>query len=673
MGEVSPGSPGWYVNRLRAMSAREVSGRLVDGARRRAWRRRQVPPGAPVPDRFARLARGEGTPPASFGATLPEGAAGRVPADARAAVVDAAEAILAGHWTLLGVPRPDIEHPDWFLDPVTGRRAPSGAYCFSIDHRSESVTGNVKQVWELSRMQHVTVLAAAFALTSDERFARRAGEHLRSWWAQSPFLSGVHWTSGIEVGLRLIAWVWARRLLDRWHGARPLFEENELALAQIWWHQRYLDAFPSRGSSANNHAVAEAAGQLVAARAFPWFDESERWGARAAAALEAGLADNTFPSGVNRELAFEYHGFVAELGLLAGLEADRSGRPLGPAAWDTLGRMLDVVAAVVDAAGRPPRQGDGDDGRGLVLGPTDANRWVALLALGGAVFGPDRWWPDAPADAAAVLLAAMGGDHPLAGRPERRPSHFADAGLTIMRTPPGSAPEIWCRCDAGPHGFLSIAAHAHADALSVEVRHAGVDVLADPGTYCYHGEPAWRRYFRSTSAHNTLEVDGQDQSASGGPFLWVRHARSRLEALTTLPDGTVTGWSAEHDGYRDLVPPVGHRRTVRLLLDERAIEIDDVVTSSGHHALQAAFHLGPAVQATLEGSTVSLWWDAPAPGRAELQLPGDLDWRTVRGATEPVLGWYSPRFGEKVPATTVVGRGAWEGQLVLRTVLRFEA
>ena len=75
-----------------------------------------------------------------------------------------------------------------------------------------------------------------------------------------------------------------------------------------------------------------------------------------------------------------------------------------------------------------------------------------------------------------------------------------------MRSSPSDGEEIWCRCDAGPHGFLSIAAHAHADALAVEVRYDGMDVLADPGTYCYHGEPRWRSYFRSTLAHNTIEV-----------------------------------------------------------------------------------------------------------------------------------------------------------------------
>ena len=102
--------------------------------------------------------------------------------------------------------------------------------------------------------------------------------------------------------------------------------------------------------------------------------------------------------------------------------------------------------------------------------------------------------------------------------PDRRPSHYADAGLTFLRSSPADGEEIWCRCDAGPHGFLSIAAHAHADALAVEVRYNGVDVLADPGTYCYHGEPRWRSYFRSTLAHNTIEVGGQRPVDFGRPL-----------------------------------------------------------------------------------------------------------------------------------------------------------
>jgi hypothetical protein len=600
-----------------------------------------------------------------------------VPGEARQRVIAMAEEVLAGRWEVLGSVRRDMEDPDWFFDPVTGKRAPQVDYCFRVNHRSEDITGNVKQVWELSRMHHLTVLAAAFALSGDERYAERVASHLRSWWAQSPFLSGVHWTSGIESGIRLITWVWVRRLLDGWSGAAELFEQNDVARAQIWWHQHYLASFRSRGSSANNHVIAEAAGLLVAALAFDWFAESSRWSEEAARVLEQELKSNTFPSGVNREMAFDYHGFVAELAMVAAAEADWDGRPLSDELWTLVYRMFDVLAATVDVKRRAPRHGDGDNGRALVLDPPTTERSSDLLAVGQSLFEAPEWWPTVGSTVASTLLAAMAGRRRTARHSERRrPWHYNDAGLTLMRSSPSDGEEIWCRCDAGPHGFLSIAAHAHADALAVEVRYDGMDVLADPGTYCYHGEPRWRSYFRSTLAHNTIEVGSRDQSTSGGPFLWTGHAGSRLIELETAEDGEVTTWTAEHDGYRSLTPPVSHRRSVRLASRLRAVEIVDFLETTGKHGVRLAFHLGPHMQARMIGHSVELNWSLDTnSGSATLFLPVGPSWSLSRGETDPVLGWYSSRFGEKQPAWAVIGEGACSGDGLdtYRTVLQFHS
>jgi hypothetical protein len=661
------------------MSVQEVLWRISDYSRQRVWSRQQVSPpynGGPI-DQLVRDQPGVRirSDRLHFTATLPEGALRTVPATARVGVIATADEVLAGRWPVFGMLRDDLTTPDWFLDPVTRIRAPQRDYCFRIDHRDVQVTGNVKHVWELSRLHHVTVLAGAYALSREEKYAEGAARHLRSWWQQNPFLSGVHWTSGIEVGLRLLSWVWVRRLLDGWEGAPRLFEDNETSRRQIWWHQRYLAAFRSRGSSANNHVIAEAAGQLIAALAFDWFSESEEWAVRAAELFEAELARNTFPSGVNREMAFDYHGFVAELGLLAASEAQLAGRPVSERSWSTLCRMLDVIASVVDVRLRAPRQGDSDDGRALILGCPEGNRWAGLLALGRAVFGAKDWWPACDSDATSVLVASIAGSHPRADRPGCRESHFADAGLTIMRSAPSDGKEIWCRCDAGPHGFLSIAAHAHADALAVEVRHDGVDILADPGTYCYNSEPTWRSYFKSTLAHNTIELGHRDQSRSGGPTLWLRHAETTLIDLGLAEDGRTTYWSAEHDGYTGLRPPAWHRRTVQLLSEERRIEIVDRIRTAGRHTIRLAFHLGPTVRAVSLEASVALSWTSE-DGTAEsatLSLPRVLTWSVVRGSTDPLLGWYSSGFGRKQPATTVLGEGVCAGHDEFLSVLQFAA
>jgi len=661
----------WYGQRLRTMSGAEVAWRSADHARKARWRARQVSdprtaldavPGGPAPS--------PGRTP--FGLTAADVDGAGVPGEARRAVLGAAEEILRGRWRLLGVDRTDLEDPDWFHDPVTGRRAPDRAYSFGIDFRSPAVTGDVKQVWELSRLHHLTVLAAAYALSGDPRYAERVAAHLRSWWLANGFLSGIHWTSGIEVGIRLLSLAWIRRLLEPWERVEELFERNPLARVQIAWHQTYLAGFRSRGSSANNHVVAEAAGQLVGALAFPWFARSADWEAGARALLETELERNTFPSGLNREMATDYHRLVAELALLAVVEADHAGRPLSGPTLQRVTDMLDAAAALLDAAARPPRQGDSDDGHALVLGD-HGHAWSTLLATGRAVVGGADWWPPVPDDATSALVGAVGRPHhgDVVHRP-RRPSHFPDAGLTILRAGGPDGEELWCRCDAGPHGFLSIAAHAHADALSVEVRHDGVELLVDPGTYCYQGHPAWRQYFRSTLAHNTVELGGRDQSDSGGPTLWTRHAVSRLLELDQDDEGTVRRWRAEHDGYLRHRPAARHRRTVAVAPDGAGLEIRDEVLTSQPLEVRLAFHLAPDVEAVLGDGRVDLRWTGRhgRPRQGTLELAPGMAWESHRGATDPVLGWYSPSFGCKEPTTAVIGATSCRGDIALTTTLR---
>ncbi|MFJ4981950.1 alginate lyase family protein [Streptomyces coeruleorubidus] len=642
-------SAGWYLRRLSRMGPREVGGRAVDAVRRRRWR-------------SARPAR-PGVTGARFTAVLPAGTIAAIPPDAAKRLIAEADRLMYGHAEYFGVVRDDLTDPDWWYDPKTGRRAPWG-HAFDVPYRNEDAVGDIKQIWELSRHQYLTQLAAAYAITGNERYAERVAEHLRSWWAANAPLRGVHWVSGIELGIRLLSWVWIRRLLDGWPGAAGLFEGNPVALNQIWHHQRWLASFPSRGSSANNHVIAEAAGQLAAACAFGWFPSSARWRADALRSLERHLRGNTFDSGLNRELATEYHGLVLELGLAAVAEADAAGVPVPASVRLVLLRMTDALAAIVDSRLRPPRQGDADDGHGLVLDGAGTDRWSSLLATGDAVFGGLAWWPKVTGtDVRTPLLAALiGPTRPVTTRPASRPAHFADAGLTILRGPEG----IWCRCDGGPHGFLSIAAHAHADALSVEVRHDGVDVLADPGTYCYHGQPEWRQYFRSTLGHNTLELDGGDQSVSGGPFLWLRQARSRVLAVDTSGEG-VARWCAEHDGYQRSV----HRRRVELTAASRELRVVDEVRGPSRD-VRLAFHLGPAIAADLVGNRAVLTWIRDGEGRsAVLDLPGQLSWRAHRGETGPPLGWYSAGFGRKEPTTTLVGTGFADGAEGFTTILRF--
>jgi heparinase II/III-like protein len=255
----------------------------------------------------------------------------------------------------------------------------------------------------------------------------------------------------------------------------------------------------------------------------------------------------------------------------------------------------------------------------------------------------------------------------IGGRPVQRPSRFADARITLLRTSGGN--EIWCRCDGRSHGTVGFTAHAHAGALCVEVCYAGVDILAGPGIFCYRGKRAWRSHSRSMIGHNTTELDGRSQSGEGGRFMRVRHAHTR--EIDVLDDGDIARWTAEHEGDTSLDPPALHRRSVLLDRASRSIDIIDQI-GGGSHDILLTFHLGPDVQAELEDLCAVLNWPtASTPGAARLELPPGLQWSLHRGETDPVLGRYFRGSGRRLPAVTLLGCGRCVPGMLLIARLEF--
>ena len=642
----------WYVHRLGRMSVDEVSARVQVAARQRYW----ANPGR-RPSGLETLRPG----PRRAEAALRRAQAPQRTSAGAAAVIAAADRLMGGQWPVFHLRDATVgQVPDWFRDPLTGRVAPAGTYAFAVPYRDEGKVGNIKYVWELSRHQATTMLACAWWLTGEDRYAERVGAHLRSWWQANPFLAGVHWASAIEAGLRLLSWTWIRALLADWPGSDALFDANDAFARQLYHHQRYIRAFHSRGSSANNHLIAELAGLATAATCFPWFTQSAEWASWARTGLVEQAALQTHADGFNREQASEYHLFVFEMLAAAALAAKLAGQDF-PASLDAvMAQMADALAASLDARGQMPRFGDGDDGRGVLLDAPATDRVGVVLDVARASHGPAAWWPG-PAGTVLGHVAQSLAGAPAHPRPIPRPDVFPDTGMTILRAGSG-LDEIWARCDAGPHGFLSIAAHGHADALSIEVRRGGTEILADPGTYCYHGETAWRDYFKGTQGHNTLTVDGQDQARSGGPFLWLDQPRSRVAEAGRFV------WQASHDGYRRLAGKVTHHRRVALDEATQTLSVQDWIEAEVPQDVALALHLGPELDVALEGVGARLRWPA---GAAAMRLPMDLAWSLHRGETAPPLGWYSRGFGHKTPSNTLVGRGRLAPGVTLATTLEF--
>ncbi|MEQ1579231.1 MAG: alginate lyase family protein [Steroidobacteraceae bacterium] len=655
----------WYFSRLARMSAAEIAHRAGNaarlGLRRLGWERT-----APVPE------PDESLPGAAFLS---------IPASIDAAgYIAAADRILAGrfdlfnlHDRLLGFP------PEWNRDPLSGRLAPM-THGRLLDYRDERLVGNIKYLWEPSRHLHLVTLAQAYALTRNSRYASGIRHYLQSWLSSCPYPLGPHWSSSLELGIRLINWSLTWQLIGG--SDSELFHDAEgkqlkrAWLASIHRHTHSICTHLSRYSSANNHLIGEACGVWIAATTWPFWPEMARHGEQCRAILEAEMLSQNAQDGGNREQAFSYQQFVLDFLLLAALAGRASGHAFSTAYWARLEAMTRFIAAMLDVAGNMPMIGDADDGYVTQLSPESGFRpFVSLVATGalllndsalarkaGTLDDKTRWLAGPDSDLRFEQLRSQ----TAAGKPSAQ--SFPDSGYYLLGSDFDSDDEVRMLIDAGPLGYLSIAAHGHADALSFTLNAGGTEILIDPGTYAYHTEPEWRRYFRSTRAHNTVEIDGDDQSIQRGNFMWTKHAAARC--LEFHPQASSGYFVGEHDGYARLPDPVRHRREIRHIrhsTDRHEITITDTLFCSGQHRVARHWHFAEDRVISARGD---LWHTRAGRFAITIRplepLGGSL---LFHGGSAAEGGWVSRSFGQRVPAPTLRWDSKINGDTVLRTLI----
>lgn len=609
----------WYAARLRAMSPAEMAYRAWQ-----AWMHRW--------DRLAGLGR---TPFSAAGATVATRLGllgGRGPDRVRAMppaawrrVESYARRILAGEVRVLGQYRRVGLPPRWHIDPVSGREWPLQPSS-TVDVRR----GGVKFVWELSRHEFVVPLAAAFARTGEADWAEAAAGVLDDWIAHNPPLMGVHWTSGLEMGIRLVHWGLVADLLagsPAWTVAR-----RTRVMGAAAWQARYLRRHLSAYSSANNHLLGELMG--LAAFDLGFAADATKGASDAARRFWEELVRQTTADGVLREQTFHYQSFVLQMAAWVAAAQQVRGQAVPAAAADRLRRCAEVLVQVTGSDDEVAAVGDADDG---AVGCLDDERvagetadWIAAVTHGrrprDETRAPTAWLLGTLATPASLNAgAAADGDW-----------HWGEGGYAGVRRG-----RRWLMMDAGPLGFLSIAAHGHADALAVWLRDGRDHVWEDSGTFTYHENWNWRRYFRGVWSHNTLVVDGQDQSQQTGPTMWGRKARAGFLAVVRVGEANLL--AGEHDGYTALADPCVHRRVV--LARPEGILVVDLLRAAQSHAVEQRWHLGSGVAEVIAGR---LTWrgTAGAVWHARSSL---ADLRLILADERSPTAWRSRHYGERHP------------------------
>ena len=480
-----------------------------------------------------------------------------------AALIALADQLLQHRFPLLGHELETGPEIRWRRDYVQGIEG-GLEYFRRVPYLDAAKAGDHKIIWELNRHQHLVVLARAWQVTGRREYLEEIAAQLRSWLEQNPCMRGINWASALEVAFRALSWL---RLLQLAGEELPADLRRTL-LTELFRHGVYLRHNLSVYFSPNTHLLGEAVVLHALGVAFPEWPQSAAWRALGARVVNEEMENQVRSDGSHFEQSSAYHVYTVDM---FALHAQLAGK-VAAAYRDKLQRMVRYLAALTPEDGYLPLLGD-DDGGSLVY-----------------PYGPQRTF-------GRTALAGSG--------PGEAPVLFPDAGVAVLSRSPAHIV-----VDTKAFGYAG-AGHSHAHALSVVCRYQGCDVLADPGTYTYVGEPEWRTKFRGTAFHNTLRIDGLDQAAGSGPFRWMEKPETGV--LCWLPQEEFVYLHAECR-YRGL----RHERHFLWLKADEALAVVDVVSGdSGVHLLEQFWHVSdPSVLVLPEGTQAQQEqdWRSETPG-----------------------------------------------------------
>jgi len=487
----------------------------------------------------------------------------------RRELLTVAEETAAHRFDLLGSGPTDLgDSIPWTRDFKHGRSWP-------LDHisRLPIVFGDgsdIKVPWELSRCQHLPVLAAAWRLSGDERFLDEIGAQLDSWIDCNPVEFGPNWACTMDVAIRAANWVATLALLGESAAHAPW---SDRALESLLLHGRFIRSHLEWAKVRGNHYLSDVVGLLSVAALFGAGREGKGWAEWAAGELERELCHQVRSDGCDHEASIPYHRLVTEL-FVCGTQAVHSLLPGGLTEDhdERLRRMLEFARDYTRGDGLAPQVGDADDGRFLPLG--DYGR----------------------SDPRSHLHLFVQAD--LEYKPASAPAAYPEGGYWIMRRGP-----VFAAVRCGDVGVGGLGSHAHNDQLSFEFAWGPEPLVIDPGSYVYTADVEARARFRSTAFHSTLRIGGAEQNPIrvDRPFSLEDLTRARSTAWTAGPDGVV--FEGVHHGYERLDPPATHVRRIEMGPDR--LSIRDVVTSEGEHELEWTFPLASCEVACTSGRAVA--------------------------------------------------------------------
>ncbi|MBI5686869.1 MAG: alginate lyase family protein [Verrucomicrobia bacterium] len=465
---------------------------------------------------------------------------------------------------------------------------------------------------DLNRFGYLDALTQTYLATGDTRYSRKAVALILDWIAKcdlgrcfkgSPYMFG----SYLNNAGHCVAWAnCVAALLPRGQ-VRPI--ELLRILKSLHDQLAYLEIVTN--GHAGNWPVLGCRAMLDCAAEFPMLRDAGRFTDYAARTLASQIMTQVKPDGVQDELTPHYHRVVVN-SLLAVVRPLRSlGRELDPVTLATLRKMVHYVQQTTVPDGSKQAAFNDSD-------------------------------PGSPGNIAREL-AALGLQDLLSPVEKLGPEFFPYAGVAFLRQRQDRG-DLYLAFDAGPYGR----GHQHEDKLGFWLFAYGRNFVVDPGRHLYdHSARSYYDYLKSTTAHSTIKIDGENQHSRGRRETWIPDKPLDLGWRVTKDEIRARGVYDLGYGPKNTISVI-HRREI-VFVRERCWVVFDSVEGDGEHLIESRFQFAPG-KLLLDGGAARTDFKDANLSLHTVATVAFGDTHVEQGRENPRGGWYSDSYGKIEPA-----------------------
>lgn len=447
---------------------------------------------------------------------------------------------------------------------------------------------DVKVPWELNRFHHFITLGKAYWYTKNEKYAKEFVSQFKDWVKENPVDFGVNWVLSMEVAIRAVNLIWTYYFFKK----SKFFTKDvkKEFLKNLYFHTKHILDNIEYGLVKANHYLSNGVGLIYIGIMFPEFKESKEWIKKGLEIVLDSMKNQVFDDGVSFEKSVHYHRLVADFFLHVYLLSKMNGLKLPEWYVEKLERMIEFIAYYTKPSGLCPLIGDNDNGRLVFLDDTkDVNDHTTHLSTGAILFKRTEFkFTDKPEEETVWLFGTkVQKMFKNIGKKEINSKAFKAGGYYIIRSK-----NSYLIVDCGDLGLAGMGGHGHNDTLSFELYTGNKTFITDSGSYVYTADYKSRNHFRSTKAHNTVIIDGEEIAPFNEKDLWYIKDITKPKVNSWLKTKYKDFFDGQHEGYKRIGNTI-HRRQITFNKKKEVWIVKDILVGSGTHECRLLFHLMP--------------------------------------------------------------------------------